>query len=720
MGKIVDTKKDKTEAALLTEARKRFRNAEQFEEDNRVEGLDDLRFKRGGLEQWPTHIVTKRTREKRPIITVNKLPVYTDRVIGDNRQNRTSIKIRPTGKESSEKTAKIFSGLIRNIEKESDADSIYQWGLQGAADSGRGAWRLVTDYIDDNVFEQEIRIKRIGNPYSVYFDPKYEDPTTKDCRYKFLTELIPKDEYEERYPGLTPSDFTTGGLADDQKYWTEGENVRIAEYWVKQPLKKKIYLLSDNRVVDGDKWDSVVDELKEKEEIVHSTADGSIEPGPATLEGEEEAVLNKVPEIKKSRTIDSHKVVMYLIDGGQVISGPHEWAGKYIPIVPVWGKEINIQGRRYYRGLIRNAKDPQKMYNYERTEEIERVALAKKPRTVMTHEQYENAVGWEEDSPQKVALYTHQPGVAPPIDTPPPAVSSGNVAQSAIANDEIKATIGMFDASLGARSNETSGRAISTRKNISDVGTFEFHDNLARAIKFTGDILVDLIPKIIDSERAIVVLGEDGSESFETVNQVIIDEDTGDEVILNDLSLGKYSTVVTVGPSFSSQRAETFQSLIEFAQMVPKVGDIGADLMARNLDFQGSQELADRLRDLAVKSGVIEDPDKEEGTPEEEKPDPETVKLQLEIQGKQLDLQGKQLDLKKKELEVQEQGLEVQEQNIELKQAMVSLEKIVAETRGSMAKMAEETKKIQVDTWGEVQKMLVQALSHQQGEGTVQ
>ncbi|KKL51769.1 hypothetical protein LCGC14_2292180, partial [marine sediment metagenome] len=544
------------EEDLLKEAQDRFRASSMFEDNNRIEGLDDLQFKLGGRLQWPDDIVRQREAEHRPMLTINKLPVFTDQVIGDSRQNKISIRVRPTGKEASEEIAKILNGLIRNIEKESDSDSVYQWGLQGAVDSGRGCWRVVKEFEDDNVFEQVLRLRRISNAYSVYFDGKAEDPTYKDGRYCFVTELVGKDEYEERWPDKNPSDWSGLGLGDDLKYWFENDQRRVAEYWVKMPKKRRLYLLSDGRVVDGDKWDSIVDELEAKEKAFHVTADGEILEGPATGD-EKEVTLNEVPEIKKERSIDSHEIVQYILDGAQILEGPTPWEGKYIPIVPVWGKEINIEGKRYYRGLIRNAKDPQRMYNWERTEEVERNALARKAPLRMTPEQIEGHEWmYNSDEPRKYQLYNFIQKQPPPQDVLPPQASTGNVNQSATANDEIKATTGLNQPNLGLASGAgSSGIKEQVLQRKGDVGTFEFHDNQARAIKFTGEILVDLIPLIYDNERTITILGEDDSESVETINQV---QSLNPKLKIEGILRTMYDPRNSLTTDVSSQLAEYF------------------------------------------------------------------------------------------------------------------------------------------------------------------
>ncbi|HEA67222.1 MAG TPA: hypothetical protein ENI07_10440, partial [Desulfobacterales bacterium] len=552
---IIDTREEITEESLLIEARERMDDSLTYEQENRSEAETDLLFKLGGHNQWPAHIVKDRLQDARPILTINKLPTFTDQVIGDSRANKVSIKVRPTGKEGSKEVAKILDGLIRNIQKESDSNAVYQWGLQCAVDSGLGAWTVDIVHIDDNAFEKELVIKRISNPYTVYLDPKAQEPTSKDGRYAFITELISRKEFKARYPGKVPSDLPKQGIADDLKFWFQEEDVRIAEYWVKRPLKKRIYLLADNRVVSGEKWDAVKDDLKEKEEIFH-IVDGVPEVGPAPGD-EQEVVLNEVPEIVDERTVESHQVLMYLIDGSQIIDGPNVWPGKYIPIIPVQGKEININGKKHLRGIIRNARDPQAIYNYERTEEIERNALAKMPPMIATAEQMEGH-DWNNDQNDAVRIYTHVAGQERPSATIPPQASSGNIAQAAAANDEMNATTGLNPPNLGLTSGAgSSGIKEQVLQQKGDIGTLEYHDNQARAIKFTGDILVDLIPPVYDNERSIVVIGEDESEGFKTINQKVFDKEGNQTHIINDLSIGRYAAAVSVGPSFSTQRVET-------------------------------------------------------------------------------------------------------------------------------------------------------------------
>ena len=641
-------------AAILQEARDRFANSVSVEAKNRAEGISDLRFLNG--DQWPAKIRKNREDTNRPCETINKLPGHIDQILGEIRQNKMSIKVRPTGRPSSKKVAEQLEGLIRSIENLSKSDIVYKTAAEGAISSGRGAWRIVTDRIDDDVFEQEIRLKRIKNPYTVYFDPSAEEWNKSDGRYAFITEWMPIDEFEKQYPEADVSNFRDGAVGDSLQLWWKERKVRIAEYWVKESKKKIILLLSDNRVVEQEQWKKMLPELEANQRVHHAGPDGEIMEGPA-LEGVDtkSVVTNPVPTIKREREVDSHEVVLYIISGAGIISGPHKWAGKYIPIVPVWGKELNIEGEDIVRGQVRFAKGPQRMYNYERNAEIERVALAKQPPVRLTPEQIEgHRHMWDSEQNFKYQLYNHVPNHPPPIDVQPPGVSSGNVQQSAIAADEIKATTSIFDASLGAKSNETSGIAIRERKMQGNIANYTYLDNLIRAIWFTGEILVDLIPRIYDTERIEVILGEDDKETEVTLNQEMTDEETGAITILNDLSVGKYSVRVSVGPAYVTKRQETVANLVELANVVPMVGTLGGDLIVSNLDFSGADELASRLR-KALPPGVIEDDEPVEPEP----PSPEEIAAQMEIKDKELDIKKGEIEVKGKELDNIEKKLDI-------------------------------------------------------------
>ena len=608
--KVVDTK-DKDipkDDALVKEVMDRFELSESFDRDNRVEALDDLMML-AGFNHWPAHIVKKRDEESRPHMTINKLPSFVDQVINNSRLNKMSIKVRPNGGGATQEMADTMAGLIKNIEEVSNAASAYQTGLEGAVNNGFGFFRIITQYCEDVPWDQEILFRRIKDSLSVRFDPYCVESDGSDANWAIVEEMISRAEYKVRYPGKdAPSEFPAG---DSGYSWSGKDDIRVAEYWTKIPDSKEIYLLSDGRTVDGADWDSSVEELKAGEVMMHlepNPEDPNAPPtpveGPAPEgSGFPEQVMNPTPTIMKRRKVDTHKVVQYLVDGKKIIEGPTEWAGKYIPIIPVWGKELIISNKRFLRGLIRFAKDPQRMYNYFRTAATETTALAPKAPYIGTDEQFEgHEAEWDDvgTKNQSRLTYKHQEGVAAPARQVVTQTAIGEITESNISNDEMKSTTSLYDASLGMEGNEISGRAIHARQYKGDVANYVFHDNLVGAIRFAGRILVDLIPKIYDTERQVTIISPTEDEQFVTVNQVVGD------TIINNLSLGNYKVTISVGPSFSTQRMEASQSMMDFIRVAPEAASMVIDLIAENQDWPGAAKIAKRFKKM-LPAGIDDD-----------------------------------------------------------------------------------------------------------------
>lgn len=538
---------------VIKEARKRFEYAADAELDNRENALEDLRFCNG--EQWPEGIKKQRDDEGRPCLTINRLPQFVKHVINSQRQNRPSIKVKPVDDKSDPGLARVYEGLIRNIEQQSLADAAYDTALEFGVKGGFGYFRVITEYSNDDAFEQDIRIKRIANPFTVYLDPDHQEPDASDMGWCFVTELLDKDVFEARYPGADSSEFDSG-LGDD-KTWFSEDKIRVAEYWRKVPTKKLIGLLEDGTVTDVDKLPLEVQPVK-------------------------------------TREVTCYKIEWRLITGKEVLE-TREWAGKYIPIIPVFGDETNIEGRKIYSGLVRWAKDPQRMYNYWRTQATELVALAPKAPFLVTPEQVENFEDVWKTANTKTHAYLPYNHTGAPLPQRQPFANSpiGAVNEALAASDDIKATTGIYNPSLGMESNETSGRAIIARQRQGDNATFNYIDNLSRAIAHCGRILVDLIPKIYDTPRIVRLMNDDSEEMVE-INKVV--QTPLGETRINDLSVGKYDVVVSVGPAYATRRQEAAESMLQFIQSSPNAGPLIADLVAKNMDWPGAEEIAERLR----------------------------------------------------------------------------------------------------------------------------
>ena len=619
-----------TDDGVLELARKRFDRVWTVEQDMRAEMLDDLKFRAG--EQWPADVAAERKAADRPMLTINLMGKFVRQITGDIRLNKPSIKVRPADGGADVEMAKTFSGITRHIEQASDAQSAYVTAADGAANCGIGHFRILTQFSADDTFEQDIRIKRIRNPFAVYWDPGAEEITKFDATWCFVTERMQKEDFEDKWPKARSADFEAAGYPDDVTGWERDETVRVAEYWVKRPITKKLILLGDGKVID-------VTGLKDNE-----------------LEG---------LDIVRRRDVETHEIEWYKLSGAEILEGPMPWAGKFIPIVPVIGEEIHIGEREVRHGIVRFAKDPQRLYNYTRTTVAEAIGSAPKSPWVATAAQIEgNKPAWDNANKgnPSVLIYTPDPEApGPPQRTQPAPMPVALFSQAQFASEDMNGTTGIFPPSLGAQSNETSGVAIRERKIEGDVGTFVYIDNLARSIRHGGDILVDLIPKIYDTERIVRILGEDDTEDFVTINEPVLDDTNqpvldkdGNPKLVNDVSAGKYDVKVTTGPSFTTRRTESAASMMDFAKAVPEAAVAIGDLIAKNMDWPGSEVIAERLKKL-LPPGLAEedeDPDEEELAAREQEQQAAQQQQQLEQMAVELELAGKQAELAKIEAEI--------------------------------------------------------------------
>lgn len=554
----------------IGEVRKHYDLCTEHERDLREAAVEDVRFVNVPGAQWEES--QKKKRGKRPCYEFNLLRQHCRQVTGDQRQARPSIKVRAVEDDDHE-GAELRQGLIRNIEGQSNADRAYDTGFQFGAEGGFGAWRVVTEYSADDAWEQDIRIKEVRNPFSVWFDPAAVEYDRRDARFAFYEERIPRDRFKAEHPDAVCADFDS---ADSYGDWFGEDTIRRAEYWVKKPITRTLLLLSDGRSVDADEVAPVLDEL-----------------------------AGKGVTVVREREVKTHKVCMYLVSGAEVLSGPHEWPGKFIPLVPVYGDLIHLEGRDQYSGIVRHAKDAARLQNYTTTTAMESVAKLPKNPYLVTPKMLEGAGVkqlWERAATEDPLFlaYTPDPSApqARPIREAAPEFPAALVNLAAVCTDLLKGVTGIHDASLGAKSNETSGKAIIARQREGDTATFSYQDNLARSIRYTGEILLDLIPKVYDTERAIRILGEDGGEKFVKVNERVQDQQSGEWITLNDLSAGKYDVTVSTGPSFSTQRAEFVEVMNTIFQSQPQAFPLFGDLFFKALDAPQATELAERAKFL--------------------------------------------------------------------------------------------------------------------------
>lgn len=570
----------KSDDDALKEAKEAFDICAEREGDNRRDALDDLRFALLS-EQWPANIRRDRELAGRPVLTVNRLPAFIRQVVNDARQNKPSIKVHPADSSADPPTAEIYNGLIRNIETTSKADVAYDTALESAVAGGFGYFRINTRYAYDDSFDLDLVIDRIADPFTVYGDPYSSASDSSDWNMSFVTDLMPKEVFRKKYKGAEEVDWEASGYERLDTPWMQENEILVAEYWTREVVPKTILLMSDQTIMDEDDY-------KKNKPLLDQMG------------------ISVVGE----RQTQTHKVNQQLMTGAEVLE-TNEWAGKYIPLVPVYGNDVHIQGKRYLRSLIRDAKDPQQMFNVWRTLSTELVGLAPKtpfigPKGAFVVDQAK----WETANSDNHA-YIEYDGQVAPQRQPFVGVPAGALQEAMNASDDIKATMGLFDASLGAQSNEISGVAINARAGQGDVSTFNFIDNLSRAIEHGGRILIDLIPKVYSGERMIRVLGGNDNRQPSNVQlgrPVPVQGQNGQPQVdpatqlpitrIYDLGVGKYDLTVETGPSYTTQREEAANQMMELLKAFPAAAPAISDLLVKNLDWPGADEIAQRLQAL--------------------------------------------------------------------------------------------------------------------------
>jgi hypothetical protein len=484
-----ENKKPSSKDDIIEDAIDFYDRASTAQRKNVENWLDDMRFARLG-EQWPDAVKAQREKEGRPCLTINKLPAFIRQVTNDARQNSPSIKFHPVGDGASKEVAEILDGLTRNIEYTSNADVAYDTALDHAVTAGFGYYRVVTDYAADDVFDQDIKIECIQNPLSVIPDPYCMESDSAQWNDAMITDMWTHSDFKARWPKAECVDFEA--QSHDRAAWFTDDEVRVAEYWTRRDESATLIQLSDGSCMFAPEYEKI----KEICDIQGIT-------------------------VKNTRETTTKRVTQYIISGAEVLE-TNKWKGKYIPIVPVYGDEVVIDGERNFISLIRFSKDSQRMFNYWRTASTELVALAPKTPFIGARGSFNtDAQKWATANTQSHAYIEYDPvnqAGAPQRQSfaGPPA---GALQESLNAADDMKSIMGIYDASLGARSNETSGRAIMARQREGDVSTFNFIDNLSRSIRHTGRILCDLIPKVYNVPRIIRVIKDNGESENMPINQ---------------------------------------------------------------------------------------------------------------------------------------------------------------------------------------------------------
>jgi len=663
---------------LLERIRDRYKKMFDAEIDNRRKAMNDFKFITVPGEQWDQNM--KKERGDRPCYEFNKLRITAKRIINDMRANRVHGKVR-AAEDSDVDTADIYEGLIRNIWNMSDGDTVVDYAAEYQVGAGFGAWRIETEYAGDDVFDQDIFVRQIYNPFNLYCDPSAKDLLKRDAQDWILVDRMSKAEYEERWPDREVISFDEGNEFDDD--WEDEDTVRIVEYWYREPVDKTLWQLQDGRVVEAQ------EELRSL--------------------------------MVRERVTKSYKIKS-CIASGEAILEKSEWAGKYFPFVLVYGDFIIVDGKIEYGGIAKWGKDAQKSYNVSRTAITETIAMTPQAKFWATPKQADgNLDKWAEAHQKNFPFLLYNPD--PNAPGTPQRMGGADVPvaliqESQIASEEIKAVTGIFDPSLGAQSNETSGRAIVARQRQGEIATFNYQDNISKGIRYTWEILVDLIPKVYDTERNLRILGQDGAERYAKVNTVSMDQ-RGQPIAVNDLTAGRYDVVVTTGPSFATQRMEASELYMNLVQAQPEVFGVAGDLIMKATDLPYAEEISERLKAL-LPPPIQQLLNKDKSMPPEvvaAMAQAEQMMQAVQQQMQQVQLAGieaqkEQADAGKGKAEVQKliADLKTQEANFEAKvaQEMADIAKARAELMIKQADMRQSENQLQN---GAEREMLAQQLA---------
>jgi hypothetical protein len=651
-----------TKDEILSTAKERFERSLERSAHNREKMREDIRFAAATPDDpWQWSKDDQTARKGRPMLTINKMPQHIRQVTNDIRQNRPSIRFRPADDKADPEVAEILMGLVRHIEANSDADIAYDTASEHQVVHGLGYIRVLADYISETSFDQDIFIGRVKDPFKVYDDPDAQDPAGADRKWLFIEEKIKEAEFKAQYPDAEPIDWS---FVDTGQGWFTGDkDIRVVEYF--EVVEKPATLLL---------WDN----------------------GETSYEGEpqpEGALGMALDDKGKPKTRKAHKcVVVWRKLNGQQVLEEKEFPSKYIPFARVVGNEWEVDGKTYLFGLVRPAKDSQRIYNVAQSAIVERVLQAPKAPWAAPAEAiegYEKIWQTANTDNHSYLPYNHVDEAGNPIPSPQrmqPTTAEAGLNQIAMgASDDIKSETGQYDASLGQKSNETSGRAIMARQREGDTATYHYVDNLARAVRHIGRIVLDMIPKVLDTKRIARIIGEDDEQQNATLDPnnpealTEYDDDKGAMQRIFNPTIGTYDVYTTTGPSFTTRRVEAVEAMTAMTQANPQLWQVIGDLLVKNMDWPGADDMAKRLK-LTLLPQVQAEVSKEDGgepeVPPQIKQAMDQMQQQIEQMGEALGKAGDHVDKLEADHEAAEHANRIAEQGREVDRFKAETERL--------------------------------------------
>lgn len=647
--------------SILASAKKHFKDVDDSEGKIRKEAIEDLKFRTG--DQWPDDVKTQRNLDGRPCLTINRLPQFIRQITNDQRQNRPSIKVFPVDDKADADTAKVLQGLIKHIEYNSNADVAYDTAFESAVTTGRGFFRIITDYTNPMSFTQEIKIKLIENALTVYFDPFSVEPDGSDANYALIVEDMSKSEFKRTYPDALMNNVNDwSSLGANAQGWIGSDTCRVAEYYVKKFKKKRLALLSTGDVIDAKGLDENTD---------LGFHDPETKLKPVTVKDVRETMI---PVIK-----------WYKITGNEILERT-DCPGAWIPIIPAYGDKINVDGQRVLEGIVKHAKDPQRMYNYWTSNETEVIALAPRTPWVGVAGQFEGFEDkWRDANKRNFPYLEYNPTSVAGTPSPPPVRNTYEPPVAAITQakalsaDDLKATTGIYDSALGAQAIESSGIAIQRRNSQSQISNFHFIDNFTRALRHAGRIIVNIIPSIYDIPQVHRIIKDDGTSDMVALNKIFEGPDGKDK--MHNLAVGEYDIVVETGPSYATKRMEMAAFSEKMVKAYPQLMQIAGDLIIGESDMPGASELANRFK-KTIDPKLLEDDKKAPAIPPQVQAQMQQMNQMIQQLTQSLGTANQVIENKKLELASKER--------IELAKLNVGIEKTLLEEGNQHAQFSLE------------------------------
>lgn len=601
----------KDAAEYLKYMRECYQEDIDFDRDNRNAGLDDLTFL--AKDPWDPYVRSSREAAGLPCVSIPVLQQFVAQVIGDRRLNKTSIRVRPKLNTTVAK-AQAIEGIVRGIEEQSRADQVYDDAFEDMLGCGIGNFRVILDYADDEVFLQDILFKPIPNPFAVVWDRMSVEKTGRDARRATVQDIMPLRDFKKQYPNARAVDGIGDNLPGIENGWFDMNTVRICEFWEMKRRPCMLAMAADGSTIDV--TNSNVREMIATDKIMLNPSTGQ----PVIREGSKKYAC------------------MHLVTGADILAGPYELPINRLPIVKVMGRETRVGEERVRFGLVRGAKDAQRMKNYWRSVAIQKLAMAPKSTWIAEAQSVKGREeDWRESNVSNEALLIHNDGTPAPQRVDPPAVDTAILNEIEMNQQDIKDTTGLHDASLGIRSNEVSGKAIYARQQEGDVAVAMYHDNLNASIAAGGDIAVQLIPVAFDTLRTLRVVGADDQESLVTFN----DPNDPDTMLVGN---AKYEVAIATGPSYTTQRMMAADALLEMIKVFPPLMEAAGDLVVENQDIPGAQKIAQRLREKGIGS------EDKELSDEEMAAQAKAAQEEAEMKGLAKEMAFLERDLKKAEL----------------------------------------------------------------------